>query len=135
MPGRSFVAIIIIITLSVFLLRIAIEQIIRINISQNESLALTTLKSISTALENYARDNENSFPAGLSVLTQSMPAYLDRDYITESPIKGYNYTCLRLDALGYSCSAVPVKCKLTGKIIYNIITGGSLVSQDCGTTE
>lgn len=135
MPGRSFVAIIIIITLSVFLLRIAIEQIIKINISQNESLALTTLKSISTALENYAKDNQNSFPTGLSILTQSMPAYLDRDYIADSPIKGYNYSCLRLDSLGYSCSAMPVKCNLSGKITYNIITGGSLVSEECGKRE
>ena len=135
MPGRSFVAIIIIITLSVLLLRIAIEQIIKINISQNESVALATLKSISTALENYAKDNNNTFPSGLPILTKTTPAYLDRDYISGSPVKGYNYSCSRLDAAGYSCSATPVKCKLTGKLIYNIITGGSLVSEECGKRD
>lgn len=133
--GRSFVTMMIIIAVSVLLLRIAIEQVIRINIVQNESNAQGTLKLISIALENYAKDNQGSFPRTLSVLIKPKPAYLDRDYILESPIKGYHYNCLRLEPAAYSCSASPLKCGLTGKIIYTVTTGSLLVSEECNKKE
>ena len=133
--ARSFVTIMIIIAVSALLLRFAIEKIIMINIAQNESNASSTLKSISTALENYARDNHGIFPSDLSVLTKTTPAYLDKDYIASSSIKGYNYSCLRLESSGYSCLAIPVKCNLTGKVVYTITTGSLLVSEECSKKE
>lgn len=114
-------------------LRFAIDRIIKFNISQNESNAQGTLKLISAALENFAKDNQGVYPANLSALTKSKPPYLDRDYITLSPSKGYNYACLRLEPSGYSCSASPVRCKFTGAIVYTTTTGGLLVSENCDT--
>lgn len=133
--GRSFVTMMIIIAVSALVLRIAIEQVIRINIAQNESNAQGTLKLISAALENYASNNHGSFPRTLSVLIKPKPAYLDRDYILESPIKGYHYNCSRLEPAGYNCSASPVKCGLTGKIIYTVTTGSLSVSEECNKKE
>lgn len=133
--ARSFVTIMIVIAVSALLLRVSIEQIIKINITQNESNALATLKLISTALENYAKDNHGVFPLSLSVLIQTTPPYLDRDYIGESPIKGYNYTCPKLEPSGYSCGARPVKCNITGKTIYTINTGHSFASEECSKKE
>lgn len=131
LKGRSFVTITIIVGVFALLLSIAIKQIIKINILQNESNASATLKLISAALENYSADHKNAFPATLSVLTKTNPLYLDKDYIAKSPVKGYNYSCPRMEPSGYSCTAVPVKCLLTGKIIYTIITGGLLTSREC----
>lgn len=133
--ARSFVMIMIIIAISAFVLRIAIEEIIKISIEQNDSNAQTTLKLISTALENYAKDNKNAFPSKLDSLTEGQSRYLDKDYITLSPVKGYNYSCSKLEPSGYSCSAAPVKCDLTGKMTYYVSTGGLFVSERCEKKE
>lgn len=133
--GRSFVAIMIVIAVSALLLRTTIEELIKINIAQNESSAAATLKLISTALENYAADNKGVFPASLSLLRQNTPPYLDRNYVNDFPVKGYSYSCVRLEPSSYSCSAVPVKCGLTGKMMYTIATGGALVSEECNKKE
>jgi len=133
--GRSFVAIMIIVAVTSLLLRFGIEQLIKINIIQNESVAQATLKLISTALENYAKDNRAAFPSSLSLLVRSNPAYLDQDYISKSPIRGYEYSCSRLEPSGYACSAAPIKCDLSGRAIYTITTGGSLVLEECSKKE
>ena len=132
--ARSFVTIMIVIAVSALLLRIAIERLIKINITQNGSDASVTLKLISAALENYAKDNHGIFPAELSLLTKTSPPYLERDY-TQFPLKGYNFSCTRLEPSGYSCSAIPVKCRLTGIMIHTVSTGGLLVSEECSKKE
>lgn len=133
--ARSLVVIMIVIAVFSLFLRVIIEKIIKISISQNESVAQSTLKLISTALENYANDNRNVYPGSLSVLTQSIPPYLEKNYISHSPLKGYIYSCLKLELTGYSCSATPVKCQITGKAVYSVTTGGLLVSEDCSRKE
>lgn len=135
MKGRSFVAIMIVIAISCLLLRIVIGQIIKLNIEQNESNAQGTLKLISTALENFAKDNQGIFPANVSILTQPSPPFLDKDYILESPIKGYNYNCPRLEPSGYSCYAAPTRCGLAGNMVYTITSGGTLLTEDCSKEE
>ncbi len=133
--AKSFVIIMIIIAISALLLRIVIDSLIKINITQNESQASMTLKYISAALENYAKDNHDIYTSNFSVLTQPRPPYLDKDYITQSPLKGYNYSCPRLEPSGYSCYASPVRCKLTGRMVYTITTGGLLISEECDKKE
>jgi type II secretory pathway pseudopilin PulG len=125
----------IVIAVSALLLRTTIEQIIKISMAQNESSALTNLKLISTALENYAKDHKGAYPASLSVLVNTSPRYLDQNYINESPVKGYNYSCQRLEPSSYSCSALPARCKLTGRMSYTVVTAGSLVFEECSKKE
>jgi hypothetical protein len=125
----------IVIAVCALLLRIAIEKIIKINIIQNETNAAVTLKFISAALENYAKDNKGVFPTDFSSLIKTTPPYLDKDYITQSPLKGYNFSCLRLEPSGYSCSAVPIECGLSGTVIDTVSTGGLLVSEKCSKKE
>jgi len=116
-------------------LRITVERLLKINIAQNESYAQATLKLISTALENYAKDHLGAYPANISLLVQDNPRYLDRDYLAESPVKSYDYSCLRLDVSGYSCSAAPVKCNFSGRMVYAVTTGGVVISQECSKKE
>lgn len=129
--ARSLVTIMLIIAVMALLLRVAIEQIIKFNISQNESNAAATLKLVSAALESYAKDKRGVFPANLTTLTKSSPPYLDNEFIGRSAWKGYSYSCPRLEATGYSCSATPLKCKITGNLVYVVTTGGILVSEEC----
>lgn len=133
--ARSFVVIMIVIALSALALRMLIGELISVKSSQNESNAQSTLKLISTALENYAKDNQGLYPAKISVLLQAKPAYLDKDYLKLSPIKGYTYNCSRMDAAGYSCQALPTRCKLTGNVEFSVTTGSLLISEDCETEE
>lgn len=133
--AKSFVAIMIFIGFTALLLRFGIEKIIKINIAQNEAIASLTLKLISAALENYANDHAEVYPVSLSGLTQTKPPYLDKDYVLNSPLRGYIYSCSRLEPSGYSCSAIPVKCNLAGRLIYTVITGGSLISEECSKKE
>ncbi len=129
--ARSFVVIMITIAVIALLLRITIVQIVKITIIHNESSAQSTLKSISTALENYAKNNKNAYPDKFSHLFASNPAYLDRDYTAVNSFKGYIYSCPRLDPIGYTCLAIPLKCKLTGATAFTITTGGALTKESC----
>ena len=127
--------IMVVIALTALALRMIISEIINVTSAQNEASAQSTLKLISTALENYAKNNQGVYPLKISVLTQSQPSYLDKDYIKQSPVKGYIYNCSRLDATGYSCSAFPARCKLTGKTVFTVTTGSLLISEGCDKEE
>lgn len=133
--GLSFIAVMVILALLALVLRFAIKRIMKITIEQNDANAQATLKLISASLESYAKDHNGIFPDNLSALIQNNPAYLDKDYIARSPVRGYEYDCSRLDASGYSCSAVPARCKLTGSIVYTVATAGPVVSQACAKQE
>ncbi|MFH0762371.1 MAG: type II secretion system protein [Candidatus Omnitrophota bacterium] len=133
--AKSFVTIMVVIAISALLLRIAIDKVMKLTLAQNESGAAASLKLISTALQNYASDHNGFFPANFSELIQAVPAYLDKDYLNFSPIKGYQYVCPRLEGDGYTCRALPVKCGLTGSLIYTVTTGGLMVSEECKIKE
>ncbi|MCM8795187.1 MAG: hypothetical protein NC928_00630 [Candidatus Omnitrophica bacterium] len=133
--GLSFVAIMIIIAICAIILRIAIEAIVKINVAQNESLARERLKLISAALENYAKDHLGAYPTNLSDLIKQNPPYLDKIYISESRIRGYIYECERLESSGYTCSATPLSCKVSGKTIYTVSTGNILTAEECSKKE
>lgn len=133
--GKSFITIMIVTAICALILRIVIKQIIRGNISQNESNAYATLKLVSAALENYAKDNKELYPSSVSVLTKTQPPYLDKEYIPPSSLKGYVFNCSRIEESGYNCYASPIKCNLTGQTTYTIITGGSLISEECSKKE
>lgn len=133
--ARSFVSITVTIAFLALFLRIAFENIVKMNIAQNESNAVSTLKLISTGLENYSKNNVGVFPASLSVLIQTTPPYIDKDYVTKSPIKGYAFNFIRLDPYGYSLRAAPVRCNFTGQKVFTITTGGVLMNEECGKKE
>lgn len=121
----------VVVALSALLLRLAVHKIIVYNIEQNQLLAKGNLKLFSTALENYAKDNKGVYPTNIDLLTQNNPPYLERNYLVASSVRGYEYDCQRLDPVGYNCSASPVNCKLTGKIVYAVSTGGLIIAESC----
>jgi competence protein ComGC len=133
--GKSFITIMIVTAACALILRLVIKQIIKTNINQNESNAKAALKLISAALENYAKDNKGLYPENIAALTKTSPAYLDNDDMFSSPLKGYVFTCLRLEPSEYSCSAIPSKCNLTGQMAYTVIRGGSFISEKCSKEE
>ena len=121
----------VVVALSALLLRLAIHKIIVYKIEQNQLLAQVNLKLFSTAMENYAKDNNNVYPVSVDLLVKHNPVYLERDYLAATSVRGYEYDCQRLDATGYNCSASPVNCQLTGKMVYSVSTGGLIMTQSC----
>lgn len=129
--ARSFVTIMIVVALSALLLRLAAHKLIVYNIEQNQLIAQMNLKLLSTALENYAKDNKDLYPENIDLLTKSSPVYLQKDYLAVPSVRGYEYDCQRLDAGGYNCSAAPLDCKFSGKMVYNVSTGGLIIAESC----
>lgn len=129
--ARSFVVIMIVISLAALILRFAIVQFVNFNITQNEASASETLKLLSTAIENYAKDHLGVFPTSLEILSQSSPAYIEKEYTSLSSEKGYNFNCLRLETSGYTCSASPVRCNLSGRKNFIITTGQVMMAEEC----
>jgi len=129
--ARSFVTIMIVVAVSALLLRLAIHKIIIYNIEQNQRIAQGNLKLFSTALENYAKNNKGAYPVSTAQLTNAKPVYLERDYLAVPSVRGYEYDCQRLDPTGYNCSATPVNCNLSGKMVYAVSTGGLIIAESC----
>lgn len=129
--AKSFVMIMVVLALSAVLLRLAVHRVIVYRIQQNQLLAQVNLKLFSTAMENYAKDNKNVYPVSIDLLTEHDPVYLERDYLAATSIRGYEYDCQRLDTSGYSCTASPVNCKLSGKMLYTVSTGGLIMAENC----
>lgn len=133
--GRNFITLMVIVAISVALLRVIAVSIIERNTAANKSSAQGTVRLIAVALENFAKDNKGEYPLLFQELTRTKPPYLDKDYILSSPVKGYSYSCPRLEPAGYSCFASPTICKVTGNTSFNITTGGLLVSEECDKKE
>jgi len=129
--AKSFVTIMVVVALAALLLRLAIHRIIIYQIQQNQLLAQVNLKLFSTAMENYAKDNNNTYPVNIDLLTRANPVYLEKDYLAAPAVGGYEYDCQRLDTDGYNCTASPVNCQLSGKMVYAVSTGGLIMSQSC----
>ncbi len=133
--AKSFVIIMIIVAWSALILRFIVIQIVRFNIEQNESSAQSTLKLISTALENYSKDHQGVFPENLGVLTRFPSRYLDKDYSSFSSYRGYVYSCSKIESSGYNCSAIPLICGLSGNTNFSVSTGNLFVSQKCAKKD
>lgn len=127
----TLVEIMVTVSIVALLAVIAIPQLLRARMVANESNAKATLKTISTALETYAAESAQGYPTDISVLATIKPPYLNQNYIADSPIQGYNYTCDSLGVSSYICSAEPQSCGWTGSKIYTITTGGVFAEADC----
>ena len=134
--ARSFLTVIIIIAFIALFLRFFSVEVIKWTIDQNEANAQESLKLVSTALELYAKDHMGLYHQNLNALVQSKPVYINKEFIEEpNKRKGYIYSCSRLEPSSYSCSASPSICGLTGKKIFTVTTGGSLVNEECMKNE
>ena len=130
--NRGFTLVGVMITLSIvaLLASISISQLLSRKMTANETAARTTLKTISTALETYAKESGEGYPADISTLITSNPPYLN-EYYTAQERNGYSFACESLEVSSYSCSAQPLSCNRTGSKNYVITTSGVLTETDC----
>lgn len=114
--------IMIVVGIVIIISAIAIPNLLRAKVNANESSAQATLKTISTALENYYAIN-NDYPLATGTLLTANPPYLSKDFFTGA-FNGYNFTAT-LTNYSYSILAVPAAAS-QGITSYTISTGGVL---------
>ena len=121
--GFTLVEIMIVVAIIAILAALALPNFIRVRTTSNESFAQATLKSISTALENYAAINDR-YPSNTTALLSGSPPYLNEDYFT-GVHNGYTFA-VTLDDYSYTVTAYPISNNY-GRT-YTISTGGVLTS-------
>lgn len=129
--AQSLVAIMIVVAVIALFLRIFIGQFLESMLTQNESEALSSLKLVSAALENYAKDHLGAYPESLDMLLKAQPPYLDKDYSAQGALRGYLLECPRTDPTGYSCVSAPARCNFTGRKKYAVTTAGVFSQENC----
>ena len=141
--GRSIVALMIVISVTALIFRFSLEYVLNFNIRQQEQNAQDTLKLVSTAVENYAKDHLDVFPDSLSELVRTDPPYIEKGYYKKINVdsrffsftKGYNYDYLKLESAGYRCLAMPVLCGLTGRNAFTVDSGNAIIKEECSKKE
>jgi type II secretory pathway pseudopilin PulG len=114
----------IVVAIIALLALIAVPGLLRAKMSANESLAQSTLKTLSTAAETFQTSNNGQYPADEAALTGATPPYLPKSYCGQT-ISGYTYACT-FGAGAYSFVATPVAAGTSGSKVYTIVTGGVL---------
>ena len=128
--GFTLVEIMIVVAIVALLAAIAIPNLLRARLTGNEGHAQAMLRTISTACEDWANDNDSVYPSDIATLTGASPPYLNEDY-TSGARQGYNFACGTMGASGYSCTGTPTTCGTTGNTTFTITTGGVLTSAAC----
>ncbi|MCK9614828.1 MAG: DUF5683 domain-containing protein [Candidatus Omnitrophica bacterium] len=108
---------------------IAIPNFMRARITASENAAASAIKSISSALESYAAQNNNVYPQSEESLLNLKPSYLPFAY-NNRKVYGYLFK-EELTPSGYKITATPVECGITGTKIYTIETRGKASESQC----
>ena len=112
---------------------IAIPSFMRTRMIASEGATVTALKSISSALESYAEQNNNVYPQSEESLLNLKPPYLPFAY-NNRKIHGYLFK-EELAPSGYRITASPLDCNVTGTKIYTIETGGKVSESNCARPD
>jgi len=124
-PGFTLVEIMIVSAIIALIAAIALPNMFRAKLSANQSAAKATLKSISSAMENYAVIN-SIYPNTTAALLGASPPYLNTDFFNGTH-NGYTFSSTLAD-YSYTVIAEPVSAQ-AGTVTYTLTTGGVINPQ------
>ncbi|MEW6170401.1 MAG: prepilin-type N-terminal cleavage/methylation domain-containing protein [Candidatus Omnitrophota bacterium] len=120
--GFTLIEIMITVAIVALLSTLAIPNILRARINAQETLAISTLKHISTACEVFASANNALYPGNEAALTGATPPYLNQAYCGLN-LQGYSYTC-NFSVNAYTITSTPVNPGIAGNRTFTVTTGG-----------
>lgn len=119
---------VILIPIIALLAAIAIPNLLRARLNANETSAVATVKTISTAVESYKVANDGRYPSDEYDLRYAQPPYLKDSYNNKTHL-GYKYS-LNFNPNGYEIIAMPETCGVSGiKIL--MVTNGEISEKPC----
>lgn len=110
------------------LMMIAIPVLLEARRTANENTAQANLRTLSLAAEVYAINHNGEYPDNIDKLkryTSSAP------YLCGNTVHAYIYDCNGLESTGYTITARPANCGISGTKYFTISTGGVLNSTAC----
>ncbi|MFH1201558.1 MAG: type II secretion system protein [Candidatus Omnitrophota bacterium] len=132
--GFTLVEIVVVIAILSTLSTLAITSLLRTRLDANEALAISSLRTISTACEGYrAVSSPMGYSPDLATLGNIVPPYLNRPLATAiAPpgTRGYYYTYVLVSGDYYTCTATPVDPGVTGKRVFFIDASGVIKLDD-----
>lgn len=128
-PLIAVIVVVALLPIIAMLAAIAIPNLLKARLTANESAAESSLKTITSAIENYAASHQGRYPSNEYDLVYATPAYLPRPFNNKT-LLGYTYS-LKLDSNGYQVSASPAECGVTGIKVFTAETGVKITDKNC----
>ncbi len=130
MPRRGFtlVEIMIVVGIIMLLAAFAIPNFVRMRVNANESGAVTSSRTISTAMENYrSAQTPPVFATTLILLSGATPPYIDSE-LGSGTKQGYNFVLSGVSGGDtYTCTASP-RSAFSGTRIFVVSESGVITS-------
>jgi len=130
--GFTLVEIMIVVAIIALLAAIAIPNLLRARHNANESAAIATLRTVSTAEESYrAVQNPNTYGT-LAQLAAAVPPYIDAT-LAGGTKQGYTFVMTGVPAANtYTCTATPQTVGTTGTRIFTVDQTGVIMDVNAG---
>ena len=124
--GFTLVEIMIVVAIIALLAAIAIPNLLRARHNANESAAIATLRTVSTAEESYrAAQNPTTYGTMAQLAAGALP-YIDAT-LGAGAKQGYTFVITNLTANTYTCTAAPVTAGTTGTRTFSVTQTGVIM--------
>ena len=122
--GFTLIEIMLVITILAIIMVLGFPNFIRARLNANETAAVHTIRSLSTALESYrSAQSPDTYPALLTDLSSASPSYIDAAW-TNGQKQGYQFTYTRVSINQFTMTAAPVTANLTGNRTFFVDESG-----------